>query len=608
MKKTCNLLETTDDGQEVVATLVLDGDSLTATGNTALIENVLNTKNGPFTLKDQPDAWFDMLPVTYNGAGLRAERVVSKEDLSLEQILKLNKNHGKDGKFTSAPDNTVIPSKETQDAAIGDIKQYLKNFHDMRTPMGVKGETPEGFLLKHGQPSYMNENSFKGKRGEPKNCYGNSFRCASENSNFTYNEGYVHIGALPVEHAWLTDKDNNVIDPTMKAPEDGQIVKPVGYFGIPINHSYLINTALKTKVYGVLGGYHNPDLYTKDISPEVFKKKMDFWSILKNNPYHDAEGKFASREGASTADLGKTKSTEDVFKNPDGTWAKNRQVLHEKIIENILGDKTAPTNRAPQFTMLGGGFASGKSTLRDELHRSDNPNRAVVDTDAIRFQIPEFGVMKKTDPENGATRVQEEASYISKLAMKRAMEKGIDFDYDASASGKNAVPLVHTIQSKGYDTHLLFADVPETEAIARADRRANDPNNVLGYGRHVSQDLMHFSHVGSANNFQKFTQIPGLNDIRLYDTTQRTPKIVYTKTDGKEVIHDPVFYNYYREKGDSAMKSEDSKKSLLPEDHWKDIDPDAFAKDKDLAEFQDMVRDVPPVQAKPSFDSILHKK
>ena len=60
------------------------------------------------------------------------------------------------------------------------------------------------------------------------NCFGNSFKLADAHPELTYVEGYALHEAtdFPVLHAWVADKNGNVIDSTWPTPG-------IEYFGVP---------------------------------------------------------------------------------------------------------------------------------------------------------------------------------------------------------------------------------------------------------------------------------------------------------------------------------------------------------------------------------------
>jgi len=91
-------------------------------------------------------------------------------------------------------------------------------------------------------------------KGQPKHCFYNAYRLAAASryqSRYTYVEGYA-ARLIPVHHAWVIDRDGNVIDPTW----NGQ---GTAYFGIPFRTPYIVRHGS-----GPAGGYsvlaYNADL------------------------------------------------------------------------------------------------------------------------------------------------------------------------------------------------------------------------------------------------------------------------------------------------------------------------------------------------------------
>lgn len=140
--------------------------------------------------------------------------------------------------------------------------------------------TPMEWELRHGRPFVKDARSYEGKRGKQHQCYMNAGRAALYDSDLTYVEGHVAVHGVPLEHAWLTDKTGRLIDPTIK---DGEGI--TGYWGVPIKTSYLRETVMKNKVWGVLGfesGYEHLKRDPKDVV------KTDL-SAKDHSPVEDAQ-------------------------------------------------------------------------------------------------------------------------------------------------------------------------------------------------------------------------------------------------------------------------------------------------------------------------------
>jgi len=246
--------------------------------------------------------------------------------------------------------------------------------------------------------------------------------------------------------------------------------------------------------------------------------------------------------------LGKGKSTEDQYKNKEtGLWEPRRAAMHDKVIAEMVAGKTAPTDRAPVAHVLGGGTASGKTTMSRAIIGED-PNTLRVDPDEIKLKIPEYEKLKQDDPKMAAARVHEESSYLTKAIMAEAIARGIDLTYDATTSGKGSVGMVKTLLGQGYKVHLMFADVPLNIAKERADKRARESTDPMNKGRFVPDAVISESHQRAAQNFFALKEEPGISSSRLFDNSGQSPKLVYQKDSTGEKVHDQAGYSRYKKK------------------------------------------------------------
>lgn len=147
---------------------------------------------------------------------------------------------------------------------INTIEDYLKMVTSMMShnkPNKFKYSCFEDFILKHGQRFTKVGKMPRGfKRGMAKQCYMNAAKLTLDLPSLIYCEGYA-AGIIPVLHGWCITRRGTVIDPTW---DDGK-----DYFGIPIKHSYLMNSMIRHKVYGVIDVPRFPIL---DEEPDKFKE------------------------------------------------------------------------------------------------------------------------------------------------------------------------------------------------------------------------------------------------------------------------------------------------------------------------------------------------
>lgn len=251
-------------------------------------------------------------------------------------------------------------------------------------------------------------------------------------------------------------------------------------------------------------------------------------------------------------DIPAGQSTEDAWKDKaTGKYAPEREAWHQSFADNEIAGKVAPVGRKPLALLMGGGTASGKSTIARKIE-GNNPNSVHVDSDEYKPQIPEHAQLMKENPDTATERVHEESSDLAKLILAKAVANNLDIVYDATSAGTSLAKVVTSLKDKGYEVHGVFADVPEDMAVQRADARANDPNDS-SFGRHVPLSAIHATHVGAAANFMVYRSSPLFDTISLYDTTGKIPSLVYNREGRNQgQVYDDAFWKYYQKKAASS--------------------------------------------------------
>jgi phage-related protein (TIGR01555 family) len=260
-------------------------------------------------------------------------------------------------------------------------------------------------------------------------------------------------------------------------------------------------------------------------------------------------GQFAPA-GASKFGLKPGQSTEEAHRDDKGEWSAERKAHHDEIIKRHLEGKK-PVEGGPDAYILGGGSASGKSTGFKAMYAKKFEDEILrIDSDAIKDEIPEYEELKKRDPENAARLVYEEASHIAKRMMASAAAKKIDMVYDSTGSWSGIQKMSKTLSDEGYKVHLIYFDVPIPEARKRAQARAERT------GRHIPEEVIQKSHVGSAKNFMAMHESKHISSVNLYDNSGRVPGLVYSKK-GEEtgIIVDGEKWKEYSQKAGADERS-----------------------------------------------------
>lgn len=133
-------------------------------------------------------------------------------------------------------------------------------------------------------------------------------------------------------------------------------------------------------------------------------------------------------------------ATREVYKRGD-TYTPQRQKLHKTIVDEIVSQADqAKVGERPVCILLGGGSASGKSTIRDHFIQpgldKDGIRVATVDSDEIKKSIPEYKCFQEQRPDAAALRVHNESADITTQAINRLVSEKRHFIYDGTM--KNA--------------------------------------------------------------------------------------------------------------------------------------------------------------------------
>ncbi len=89
------------------------------------------------------------------------------------------------------------------------------------------------------------------RRGPERQCFKNAHELAWRVPELTYVEGFATCGLLPVHHAWCSDAEGRVVDPTWRE-KDRRAVKEWEYHGIPLRLAWVDAVTFDKGTYGVL--------------------------------------------------------------------------------------------------------------------------------------------------------------------------------------------------------------------------------------------------------------------------------------------------------------------------------------------------------------------
>lgn len=168
---------------------------------------------------------------------------------------------------------------------------------------------------------------------------------------------------------------------------------------------------------------------------------------------------------------GKTNSLSEWVVN--GELVPERKRVHDEIIDDLLEGKT-PSGEQPKMTMLGGGPASGKSSVMNPDTRG-NPHAITVDPDDMKKRLPGFAKMAESDT-GAAAFYHEESSALAKRFSEVAYSRHIDAIYDGTGDGsvRSVMKKVDAARANGYRVEAKYVTIDTDEAIRRNQKRYDD--------------------------------------------------------------------------------------------------------------------------------------
>lgn len=269
------------------------------------------------------------------------------------------------------------------------------------------------------------------------------------------------------------------------------------------------------------------------------------YEIEKFNPYHDSKGRFASAHGATsfTYAPGKSKAhdnaiarhkelqekeaerrasrnygmtgTKDVvaqinkperydidgkknslhgFLDENGNLTPEREAVHKEIIDKLLYGKE-PVDGAGHMTILGGGPASGKSSVLNPDTTNDK-HATTIDPDMIKSLLPGYGEMAKVS-DKAADFFHEESSALAKRLAEVAINENLNLIYDGTGDGSTGSvgKKIDQARAKGYRVDGKYVTIDTEEAVRRNQKRYDDAQAKGEIPRLPPEDRVRSTHA-----------------------------------------------------------------------------------------------------------------
>lgn len=227
-----------------------------------------------------------------------------------------------------------------------------------------------------------------------------------------------------------------------------------------------------------------------------------------------------------------------------GQVEPGRMALHRDIIEKILGGHASQQH--PKAMFLGGGTASGKSSLIAASPEGLPEDAATIDPDAIKEMIPEYQQLRAAGDPRAASFAHEESSLISKLAIAQAHERKINYVLDGTGDSEYAklAGKVSNARNAGFEVTSKYVTADTDTAVCRAQERAR------ATGRMIPEPVIREIHAAVTDAYRRAADQELFDATELWDTNGSHPLLVASKVPGGHfTVHDPVAWQRFLDKG-----------------------------------------------------------
>ena len=147
-----------------------------------------------------------------------------------------------------------------------------------------------------------------------------------------------------------------------------------------------------------------------------------------------------------------------------GEYFPYRKELHSKIIQSFLDHAICVKQTKPIAVFMGGAPGSGKTTFLQKSAPYLNSDKIFkIDADAIRAKLPEYNGWNAWATQN------ETRDIINRMIEIVGRECLYDFVFDGTMTSPGRyISMIKKAQSLGYETFVIFVDVPREVSEQRA--------------------------------------------------------------------------------------------------------------------------------------------
>ena len=288
--------------------------------------------------------------------------------------------------------------------------------------------------------------------------------------------------------------------------------------------------AMKLRTYGPFSHKVPDAVFRKSQGlPDLTEKlRKDLDHVDKQYPPYDSEGL----------------ETITRHSNKEGKWTPARAALHARIVAKASG-RMSPQEK-PEFVLMGGGLASGKSTIIAKGVVKLPDKHVEINADEIKVQIPEYAAMVKHKDFRAGSYAHEESSYVSKQVMANALANKFHAVLDGSGNGSFAGLEKKIVAARvaGYKVRAEYVTVDVETAVARNYERGKRT------GRLPPETLLRENHAAVSRIFPEAVRRGLFDEARLWDTGEKEPVLVVSTKGAHMIVHNEELWDKFLKKGE----------------------------------------------------------
>lgn len=206
--------------------------------------------------------------------------------------------------------------------------------------------------------------------------------------------------------------------------------------------------------------------------------------------------------------------------NGKPTFTPERQKLHDELVGEVRGQAKPHTDGKPEFVLMGGGPASGKTAVKDTGKLNFREHHVSVNADDdFKFKIPEYRAMVETGDKRAAVYAHEESSHLAKRAVAESLaaKQNVVLDGTGDAGLDNVLKKVREAKAAGFDVRAEYMTKPIDQALAWSEDRMKKS------GRFVPMSLLAHTHRKVSEVVPALIASGEVPHLRVWDTQLSEP-------------------------------------------------------------------------------------